>query len=86
MRSAFARKLKELAGRNGNIHLITADTGFTVFDDFQKEFPDRYLNIGIMESAMIGVAAGLALSGKTVFVYGIIPFVTMRCFEQIRTP
>jgi transketolase len=53
-------------------------------DEFQSEYPERFLNVGISEAAMIGLAAGLALSGKQVFVYGIVPFVTLRCLEQIR--
>lgn len=84
MRSAFVKKLSELAGKNSNIYLLTADTGFRVFDDYKKAFPKRYLNVGICEAGMIGLAAGLALSGKIVFVYAIATFVTMRCFEQIR--
>jgi len=84
MRQAFVSKLTEMAEKDDSIHLITADTGFTVFDDFQKRFPLRYLNIGISESAMVGYAAGLALTGRTVFLYGIVPFVTLRCCEQIR--
>lgn len=84
MREAFVKKLIELARKDKKIYLITADTGFKVLDEFKKLFPDRFLNIGISEAAMIGMAAGLALSGKTVFVYAIVPFVTMRCFEQVR--
>lgn len=84
MRTAFIKELTELAEKDKNVYLITADTGFKVFDEYQKTFPDRYLNIGISESAMISVACGLALNGKNVFVYGIVPFVVMRCFEQIR--
>jgi len=84
MRKAFIDKLTELAAQNNDIYVITADTGFKVFDEYQKTFADRYLNIGISEAAMISVASGLALSGKNVFVYGIVPFVVMRCFEQIR--
>lgn len=84
MRSAFIRVITKLAHEDKNLYLINADTGFRVFDEFKNIFPERYLNIGISESAMIGVASGLALSGKNVFVYAIVPFVTMRCFEQIR--
>ena len=84
MRPAFIRTLTALAEKDRSIHLITSDTGFKVFENFQATFPDRYLNIGISEACMIGVAAGLALSGKRVFCYGIVPFVTLRCFEQIR--
>ena len=58
--------------------------GYSVFETFREEFPDRFLNTGIAEQNTIGIAAGLASRGKIVFVYSIIPFVTMRCFEQIR--
>lgn len=66
------------------IFVITPDLGFSVLEGFANEFPDRFLNVGIAEQNAIGVAAGLALSGKLVYVYSIIPFVTMRCFEQVR--
>lgn len=84
MRTAFIKKLTQLANADKRVYLITADTGFKVFDEFQVVFPERYLNIGISEANMIGAASGLALDGKIVFVYAIVPFVTMRCFEQIR--
>ena len=58
--------------------------GYSVFETFRDEFPDRFLNTGIAEQNTIGIAAGLAARGKIVFVYSIIPFVTMRCFEQVR--
>jgi len=51
---------------------------------FQKDFPNNYLNLGVSEAEIIGMAAGLALAGKQVFVYSIIPFVTLKCLEQIR--
>jgi transketolase len=70
--------------KDRSIHLLTGDTGFHVLDDLKEEFADRYLNTGICEAAMAGVAAGLAVEGKRVFVFGIAPFVTMRCFEQVR--
>lgn len=84
MRHAFLHALVEGLRRDPTIMLLTADTGFHVFDDFKKDFPENYLNVGIAEAAMIGVAAGLALAGRRVFVYGIAPFVTQRCLEQIR--
>lgn len=84
MRKAFIKTLTELSKKNDNIYLLTGDTGFTVLDEYQKLFPSRYLNIGLSEANMIGVSAGLALNKKIVFVYGIVPFVTMRCFEQVR--
>lgn len=84
MRKLFIQKLVEFARRDSNIYLIAGDLGFSVIEPFKEEFPDRFINAGISEQNMIGVAAGLALAGKKVFVYSIIPFVTMRCFEQIR--
>ena len=84
MRNAFLNTLVQQAEKDQNIFLITNDLGFSVLEPFEEKFPDRYLNIGVAEANMIGVAAGLALSGKKVFVYSIVPFITMRCFEQIR--
>jgi transketolase len=84
MRKLFIKKLIELAKNDPNIYLIAGDLGFSVIEPFREKFSDRFINAGISEQNMIGVAAGLALAGKKVYVYSIIPFVTMRCFEQIR--
>jgi len=84
MRDAFIKALEEEAEKNENIVLLTGDLGFSVFESFEKKFPNQFFNCGIAEQNMMGVAAGLSLSGKTVFVYSIIPFVTLRCIEQIR--
>jgi len=84
MRKLFIQKLVEFASSDPDIYLIAGDLGFSVIEPFKEKFPDRSINAGISEQNMIGVAAGLALTGKKVFVYSIIPFVTMRCFEQIR--
>jgi len=84
MRNTAIRTLEAMAKKNKGIYLITGDLGFSVVEGFQKSFPQRFINAGIAEQNMIGVAAGLALSGKKPFVYSIVPFVTMRCFEQIR--
>jgi len=84
MRKAFADSVSEMARKNKNIFLLTGDLGFSILENFRDEFPDRFFDIGVAEANMIGIASGLALSGKTVFVYSIIPFTTMRCFEQIR--
>jgi transketolase len=64
--------------------LLTADLGFKVFDEFVARFPTRFVNVGVAEATMIGVAAGLAMGGYRPFVYSIAPFVTLRCFEQVR--
>ena len=74
----------ELARKDKRIFLLTPDMGYSVLEIFRDEFPERFLNTGIAEQNTIGVAAGLASCGKIVYVYSIIPFVTMRCFEQVR--
>ena len=84
MRTAFVNTLIELAEKDENIYLLTGDLGFSVLEGFIQKFPERFINCGVAEQNMMGVAAGLALSGKKPYVYSIIPFVTMRCFEQIR--
>lgn len=84
MRNAFAHTLLEYARQNSDLLLLTADLGFSVFEDFEAELPAQYLNTGCAEANTAGMAAGLALSGKKIFIYSIVPFITMRCFEQIR--
>lgn len=84
MRKAFIETLSSLARVNDKLILLTGDLGFSVFENFRDEFKNRFINAGVAEQNLIGVATGLALSGKTVFVYSIIPFVTFRCLEQIR--
>jgi transketolase len=76
--------LKECAGTDRNVWLLCADLGFSVLESFAQEYPDRYVNVSVAEQNMTGVAAGLALSGKTVFTYSIANFPTIRCLEQIR--
>jgi len=78
------RTLIELAEKDDKIFLLTPDMGYSVLESFREKFPDRFFNTGIAEQNTIGIAAGLAASGNTVYVYSIIPFVTMRCFEQVR--
>ena len=84
MRAAFVRGLAAAARRDPRIVLLTSDLGFKIFDEFAAEFPGRFLNVGVAESNMIGVAAGLALGGLRPFAYSIAPFATLRCLEQIR--
>lgn len=84
MRTTFVRTLETLAKDDSSIWLVTGDLGFTVLENFRDTFPNQYLNAGVAEQNLIGTAAGLALSGKKVFVYSIIPFITFRCLEQIR--
>ncbi|MSU54602.1 MAG: 1-deoxy-D-xylulose-5-phosphate synthase [Candidatus Staskawiczbacteria bacterium] len=84
MRKTLVETLTILARQDKDIFLITGDLGFSVFENFAQEFPDRFINCGIMEQSMMSIAAGMALSGKKPYVYSIIPFATMRPFEQIR--
>ena len=63
---------------------MCGDIGYSVLEAFSDRFPNRYLNAGVAEQNMTGIAAGLALSGKTVFTYSIANFPVMRCLEQIR--
>ena len=84
MRDAFVNKLEFLAKNDPDLILITGDLGFGIFDKFRITFPKQFINAGIAEQNMIGVATGLALEGKKVFVYSIANFATMRCLEQIR--
>src|SRR5438046_10500081 len=84
MRAAFFKTLLDLAERDERIHLVVGDLGFGVVEPFARRFPDRFLNAGVAEQNMTGIAAGLALCGKTVFTYSIANFPTLRCLEQIR--
>ena len=84
MRNTVINCLMERARIDDRIFLVTPDVGFSVLEKFRCEFPDRFLNVGIAEQNAIGVAAGLALSGYIPYVYSMVPFVTMRCFEQVR--
>lgn len=84
MRDTFVRTLSGLAPSRPDIMFITADLGFGVLNDFIARFPSQFLNVGVAEQNMTGVAAGLALEGRTVFTYSLGSFPTLRCLEQIR--
>jgi len=84
LRGVFVEKLIELAKKDRGIFLLNDDTGFNLFEDFGEKLPSQYLNCGITEQTYMGIAAGLAKMGKKPYVYGIIPFAIMRCYEQLR--
>lgn len=84
MRDAFLARLLEAMKQDDRLFFVTADFGSPVLDRIRAEHPDRYVNVGIAEQNLINVSAGLALEGYTVFAYAIAPFITMRCYEQIR--
>lgn len=84
MRTAFVETLTRLAERDPRIMLLVGDLGFGVVTDFAKRFPKQFLNVGVAEQNMAGVATGLALAGKVVFTYSIANFPILRCLEQLR--
>jgi transketolase len=84
LRDTFISALLEHAKADPRIILITGDLGFGVLDQFRRELPLQFLNAGVAEQNMTGLAAGLALEGRTVFTYSIANFPTLRCLEQIR--
>jgi len=84
MRAAILKEVYNQMKQNKDTYFLTGDLGFHSLEEIEREFRERFINAGVAEQNMIGIAAGLALSGKKVFVYSIIPFLLMRCFEQIR--
>lgn len=84
MRNAFLNELFELAKQDERIVFITGDLGFGVVTPFMEQLPRQFLNAGVAEQNMTGIAAGMALSGKIAFTYSIGNFPTMRCLEHIR--
>ena len=77
MRNAFADEITKLAGVDKRLFLLSGDIGNKLFDNFKAIAPDRFLNCGVAEANMIGVAAGLAMSGFRPIVYTITPFITV---------
>ena len=84
MRDALLLELYKTMLVETDIFFVTADFGSPVLDKIRADIPDRFINVGIAEQNLINVSAGLALEGFRVFAYSIAPFITMRCFEQIR--
>jgi transketolase len=84
MRNAFADEITELAAIDKRVVLLSGDIGNKLFDNFKKIDKNRFYNCGVAEANMMGVAAGMALSGLRPIIYTITPFTTTRCFEQIR--
>lgn len=84
MRAAFSKALVRLASEDPNVLLLTGDHGYALFDEFRRTCPAQYLNAGIAEQNMVGMAAGLARAGFRPFVYGLSAFVPIRVLEQIK--
>lgn len=84
MRQTLAKSLAELMHADSSVMLLTGDLGYGVLDDIAKGYPDQFLNVGVAEQNMIGVAAGLVQTGHRVICYSIANFASLRCLEQIR--
>lgn len=84
MRTAFVQAMIDEARDNRDIHMLTADLGFEVFEEFSQQFPSQFTNVGLAEANMITMAGGMASVGLTPICYSIIPFLTYRSLEQIR--
>jgi transketolase len=84
LRKEFFKILCELAKKDKNIIFLTGDLGYSFFEEFQNKFPKQFINCGVIEQSMVGIAAGLALSGKKPYCYSTVPFLVYRALEQIR--
>lgn len=84
MRDAMLMAIYEGMKKDPEIFFVTADFGSPILDKLRADFPNKFINVGIAEQNLINVSTGLALEGYKVFAYAIAPFITMRCYEQIR--
>ena len=84
MRDNLIKLIFDKAKKNKNIMLLTADLGYSLFDDFANQLPNQFINVGISEQNMIALSAGLAKEKKKIFVYSIGNFASLRCLEFIR--
>lgn len=84
MRDAFLEQIWLGMARDPKIFFTCADFGSPILDRIRADYPERFINVGIAEQNLINISAGLALEGYKVFAYAIAPFITMRCYEQIR--
>ena len=84
MRREFGKFLAEIAETDDDIYLLVGDIGYGIFDEFRRKFPQRFINLGVCEQSLIGVAAGMALEGLKPYVYTITPFLLERPFEQVK--
>ena len=84
MKWAFQLALYDRAKADERIHLVIGDVGAVMFQKFRADFPDRFINAGLREQAMVSFAAGMAMEGLRPIVYTITPFLLERAFEQIK--
>ena len=84
MRKTFSTYLEKIAAQDKDIVFITGDLGFNALENLREMMGERFINAGVAEQHMVGLAAGLASKGKKVFVYSIAPFIVYRALEQVR--
>ena len=84
MRRKFGKIINELAKKDDKIILLVGDIGYGIFDEFRKNHPSKFFNMGICEQSLIGMAAGMSLEGLKPWVYTITPFLIERPFEQVK--
>lgn len=84
MRDSFISSIYKATALNKNVMCIVGDLGAFLLRSYIRDFPKNYFNLGAAEQNIVGVAAGLAMSGKIPFIYSITPFITSRCHEQIK--
>lgn len=83
MRTTFINTLTEMAREDEKIMCVIGDTGFSVFEEFEAEFGNRFVNVGIAEQNFVGFGAGLAAMGMKPYIYNVVSFMTLRATEQI---
>lgn len=84
MRKPFLEQLTELAAKDSSVILLVGDVGFSFIEQFKERFPKQFINVGIMEQAMMGIAAGLANVGMRPYIYTMRNFIAFRPYEQVR--
>lgn len=84
MRKLFFKTLIKLAQKDKDIILLTDDLGYSFYEKYAEKLPNQFINCGCMEQSMIGIACGLAMSGKKVYIYGTTNFLLFRALEQVR--
>jgi transketolase len=83
-RNSFFDEMYKISKKNNKIVFLTADISAYSLPKFRKDFPNKFYNVGIAEQGMINIATGLAMNNKKVFIFSMIPFLTMRCYEHIK--
>lgn len=84
MRDVFMTALRDQMRLSADVFLVTADFGSPMLDVLVEDYPERFVNAGIAEQNLVNISAGMALEGTIVYAYAIAPFISMRCYEQVR--